>query len=83
MLQNCRRVMNEGDTLFVVEGFVGHRLFGWDGYRRWCDVYQMMCLFGKERTLDEMHDLLSQAGFERMRREVRQRLESEIRRLAG
>jgi hypothetical protein len=64
MLQNCRRVMDEGDTLFVVEGFVGHRLFGWDGFRRWCDVYQMMCLSGKERTLDEMHDLLSRAGFE-------------------
>ena len=64
MLQNCRRVMDEGDTLFVVEGFVGHRLFDWDGFRRWCDVYQMMCLSGKERTLDEMHDLLSRAGFE-------------------
>jgi hypothetical protein len=64
ILRNCREVMSEGDKLFIVEGFVEHDIFGLDEFRRWCDVYQMLCLLGKERTLDEMRGLLAKAGFE-------------------
>lgn len=64
ILKNTRAAMKEGARLFIVEGFVEHDLFGFDEYRRWCDIYQMFCLYGKERSLDEMRELLAEAGFE-------------------
>ncbi|MBW3541439.1 MAG: methyltransferase [Planctomycetes bacterium] len=64
ILQNVRAAVEPGQKLYIIEGSVGHNLFGWDGYRRWCDVYQMLCLPGRERTLDQFDALLARAGFQ-------------------
>lgn len=64
VLQNIRRAMKTGQKLLIMEGFLEHDHFGLDGFRKWTDIYQMVYLPGKQRTLEEFRDLLAQAGME-------------------
>lgn len=62
ILQNVRAAMQPGQRLLIMEGFVEHDHFGLDEFRKWTDIYQMVYLPGKQRTLQEYADLLAQAG---------------------
>ncbi len=62
ILKNIRAAMLPGQKLLIMEGFLEHDHFGQDSFRKWLDIYQMVYLPGKQRTLEEMQDLLSQAG---------------------
>jgi hypothetical protein len=64
ILKNIRAAMQPGQRLLIMEGFLEHDHFGLDSFRKWTDIYQMVYLPGKQRTLDEMRDLLAQAGME-------------------
>ncbi|MCA9070806.1 MAG: hypothetical protein KDA84_17875, partial [Planctomycetaceae bacterium] len=62
ILRNVRSSMKVGQRLLIMEGFVEHDHFGLDEFRKWTDIYQMVYLPGKQRTLQEYADLLAQAG---------------------
>lgn len=62
ILKNIRAAMQPGQNLLIMEGFLEHDHFGQDSFRKWLDIYQMVYLPGKQRTLEEMQDLLAQAG---------------------
>ena len=61
ILRNCRRAMDSGARLLVVEYVLGsgeNASFG-----EWLDLHMLVCAGGRERTRDEFAALLSDAGF--------------------
>ncbi len=64
ILKNIRTAMLPGQKLLIMEGFLEHDYFGLDSFRKWTDIYQMVYLPGKQRTFDEMRDLLAKAGMQ-------------------
>jgi hypothetical protein len=61
ILRNCRRSINEGGRLVVAEMIVGSRAD--TGFEPLIDLTMMVVLGGRERSADEFHALLAQAGF--------------------
>ena len=63
ILKNCRKVLNVGNKLFIVEHLIDHES---EYYMNTIciDQIMLMCLGGKERTREQFKKLFDAAGFE-------------------
>lgn len=61
LLANCRKVMDEGGVLLLVEGVLPEGLAS--PSRLWLDLVMMVMAGGRERTMVEWQALLGKAGF--------------------
>ncbi len=61
ILRNCRRAMNRGGRVLVLEGLVAPA--NEPDFRKWMDLQVLALLGGRERTEAEFRRLLAEAGF--------------------
>ena len=63
ILKNCRKVLNSGNKAFIIEQLVDEKK---DLYLNnlAVDILMLMCIGGKERTLEQFKSLFDQSGFE-------------------
>lgn len=65
ILENCRKAMQPGSRLLIIENFLpsGNE----PGFAKVLDLEMMLLPGGRERSTEEMGDLLARAGFNLMR----------------
>ncbi|MET9819420.1 methyltransferase [Streptomyces sp. NPDC006355] len=65
ILENCRRAMEPGSRLLIVEGLTP--MEGGSGARGLLDLHLLLLIGGRERTEAELRDMLTDSGFHRIR----------------